>query len=47
MRRRVMFAIGVMTLALTACNKSAPPPQEPVKPRGAVQIEMPLQLPTP
>ncbi len=38
------FAAAVI---LTACNKSSPPPQEPVKPRGAVQIEMPLRLPAP
>ena len=37
----------VCALGLSACNKSSPPPEEPVKPRGAVQIEMPLQLPTP
>jgi hypothetical protein len=37
----------MVTLTLTACNKSSPPPQEPVKPRGLVQIEMPLQLPAP
>ena len=46
MRRRLMFAVGAMTLALTACNKSSPPPQEPVKPRS-IAIEMPLRLPAP
>jgi hypothetical protein len=32
-------------LALTACNKSSPPPQEPVKPRAIAAIEVPLRLP--
>jgi len=35
------------TLSLTACNKSSPPPQEPVKPRGTVQLDVPLPLPAP
>jgi hypothetical protein len=35
------------SLALTACNKSSPPPQEPVKPRGVAAIEAPLPLPAP
>jgi hypothetical protein len=41
------FAALISTCLTTACNKSSPPPQEPVKPRGLVQIEMPLPLPVP
>jgi hypothetical protein len=33
------------SLTLAACNKSSPPPQEPVKPRSMASIEMPLRLP--
>ena len=43
-----VFVIALAALfTLTACNKSSPPPQEPVKPRGIVQIEMPVRLPAP
>jgi hypothetical protein len=37
-----MFAAAFV---LTACSKSSPPPQEPVKPRSMASIEMPLRLP--
>ena len=47
MCRRLMFAVGVMTLALSACNRSSPPPQKPVTPRSIAAIEMPLRLPAP
>ncbi|HEX3654148.1 MAG TPA: hypothetical protein VHU18_15110 [Rhizomicrobium sp.] len=47
MRGSVFLMLFACALALSACNKSSPPPQEPVKPRGAVQIEMPLQPPAP
>jgi hypothetical protein len=43
-----MVALAVTAiLSLTACNKSSPPPQEPVKPRSIAQIEMPLRPPAP
>ena len=46
---RAIFPLVVLALAvsLTACNKSSPPPQQPVKPRGAIQVELPLRLPAP
>jgi len=44
MCRRLMFAIGAMTLALSACNKSSPPPQKPVTPRSIAAVELPLRL---
>jgi hypothetical protein len=44
MRRRLIFAIGVMTLALAACNKSSPPPQKPLTPRSLATVELPLPL---
>ena len=47
MRAKASLLVFIAAFTLAACNKSSPPPQEPVKPRGAVQIEMPLQLPTP
>jgi hypothetical protein len=47
MRMVFIIQVAAIALALTACNKASPPPQEPVKPRGLMQIETPLPLPTP
>jgi hypothetical protein len=43
-RARLVLVIAA-AFALTACNKSSPPPQEPVKPRAIAAIEVPLRLP--
>jgi hypothetical protein len=47
MGRKLIFVIGVMTLVLTACNKSSPPPQKPVTPRSIAAIELPLRFAAP
>ncbi|HSC19370.1 MAG TPA: hypothetical protein VLC74_10680 [Rhizomicrobium sp.] len=47
MRLSRIFALPLAAILLAACNKSSPPPQEPVKPRGFVQIEMPVSVPAP
>jgi hypothetical protein len=40
----VLIAAAIL---LAGCNKSSPPPQEPVKPRNIAQVETPLRLPAP
>jgi len=46
MRTNSKLVLIVAALTLAACNKSSPPPQQPVKPRG-IAMEMPVQLPAP
>jgi hypothetical protein len=40
-----MIQLIMVTLMLTACNKSSPPPQKPLTPRTAAAIELPLHIP--
>jgi hypothetical protein len=47
MRAEIALVVFVAAFALTACNKSSPPPQKPLTPRGVAQIEIPLRLPAP
>lgn len=45
--RALLLGIAVC-LGLTSCNKSSPPPEEPVKPRGVVEMDVPVPpLPAP
>ena len=46
MRAEAKLILAVIACTLTACNKSSPPPQKPVTPRG-VAIELPVRLLTP
>jgi predicted component of type VI protein secretion system len=47
MRTYLLALAAAASLVLVGCNKSSPPPQKPVTPRGILHIEMPLQLPAP
>ncbi len=41
-----MTILLIAVTALTACNKSSPPPAKPLTPRN-IAIELPAQLPAP
>ncbi|MFL6689138.1 MAG: hypothetical protein ACJ8IR_02970 [Alphaproteobacteria bacterium] len=43
--RNSFAVLSLALVALTACNKSSPPPQKPLTPRTAIVIELPLQAP--